>query len=89
MLGVHDLAFGFPGRIVGRGVSFTLAGGETLCVLGPNGGGKTTLFRTVLGLLEPHGGTIDIGGKPLGLLARAGCPGNRLRSPRPCSVLRL
>jgi iron complex transport system ATP-binding protein len=71
MLEVHDLAFGFPGRIVGRGVSFTLAGGETLCVLGPNGGGKTTLFRTVLGLLEPHGGTIDIGGKPLGLLARA------------------
>ena len=65
MLEVHDLAFGFPGRIVGRGVSFTLAGGETLCVLGPNGGGKTTLFRTVLGLLEPHGGTIDIGGKPL------------------------
>ena len=71
MLEVHDLAFGFPGRTVGRDVSFTLAGGETLCVLGPNGGGKTTLFRTVLGLLEPHGGTIDIGGKPLALLARA------------------
>jgi iron complex transport system ATP-binding protein len=71
MLEVHDLAFGFTGRTVGRGVSFTLAGGETLCVLGPNGGGKTTLFRTVLGLLEPHAGTITIGGQPLHLLARA------------------
>ena len=71
MLEVHDLAFGFPGRTVGRGVSFALAAGETLCVLGPNGGGKTTLFRTVLGLLAPHEGTISIGGKPLGRLARA------------------
>ena len=71
MLEVHDLAFGFPGRTVGRNVSFTLAAGETMCVLGPNGGGKTTLFRTVLGLLAPHEGTVSVGGKPLGRLARA------------------
>ena len=47
MLDVRDLAFGFPGHTIGRGVSFSLGAGEVLCVLGPNGGGKTTLFRTV------------------------------------------
>ena len=35
MLAVEDLAFGFPGRTVGREISFALAGGEILCVLGP------------------------------------------------------
>jgi len=70
MLEVDDLAFGFPGRTVGRRVSFSLGAGETLCVLGPNGGGKTTLFRTLLGLLEPHAGTIRLQAKPLGGLTR-------------------
>jgi iron complex transport system ATP-binding protein len=44
-LDVEDLAFGYPGKEVGHGVTFGLAGGEVLCLLGPNGGGKTTLFR--------------------------------------------
>jgi iron complex transport system ATP-binding protein len=60
MLQVRDLAFGFPSHTVGRGVSFSLAAGEVLCVLGPNGGGKTTLFRTVLGLLKKHSGAVTL-----------------------------
>jgi iron complex transport system ATP-binding protein len=71
MLEVNDLAFGFPGRTVGRDVSFTLADGEVMCVLGPNGGGKTTLFRTVLGLLEQQGGSIRLEGSPLPALSRS------------------
>lgn len=71
MLAVDDLAFGFPGRIVGRGVTFALADGEVLCVLGPNGSGKTTLFRTLLGLLAPHGGTIALDGNALDAVPRA------------------
>jgi iron complex transport system ATP-binding protein len=70
MLAVDSLAFGFPGRTVGREVSFALAAGEVMCVLGPNGGGKTTLFRTLLGLLTPHAGTITLGSAPLQGLSR-------------------
>jgi iron complex transport system ATP-binding protein len=71
MLEVHELAFGFPGRTVGRDVSFTLATGDVMCVLGPNGGGKTTLFRTLLGLIEKHSGSIKLQGKSLEELSRA------------------
>jgi iron complex transport system ATP-binding protein len=70
VLEVKALDFGFPGRTIGRGVSFSLGAGEVLCVLGPNGGGKTTLFRTLLGLLEPHGGDIHLEGKALSSLSR-------------------
>lgn len=71
MLEVRDLAFGFPGRTVGRDVGFTLAAGEVMCVLGPNGGGKTTLFRTILGLLEPHGGAVRVENADLHELSRS------------------
>ena len=70
MLEARNLAFGFPGRTVGREVSFSLAAGEVVCVLGPNGGGKTTLFRTLLGLLAPHGGSISLDGHALETLSR-------------------
>ena len=71
MLAVEALAFGFPGRTVGREVSFALEPGEVMCVLGPNGGGKTTLFRTVLGLLPAHAGAITLGSAPVASLSRA------------------
>jgi iron complex transport system ATP-binding protein len=71
VLQVQALDFGFPGRTIGRGVGFTLEAGEVLCVLGPNGGGKTTLFRTLLGLLEPHAGSIRLEGTLLPSLSRA------------------
>jgi iron complex transport system ATP-binding protein len=70
MLEVRDLAFGFPGRTIGREVSFALGAGEVMCVLGPNGGGKTTLFRTLLGLLQKHSGSIVLGNTPLERLSR-------------------
>jgi manganese/iron transport system ATP-binding protein/manganese/zinc/iron transport system ATP- binding protein len=51
---------GYDGRPVLRDVSFVLRPGERLAVRGPNGGGKTTLFRAVLGELAPLGGTLDV-----------------------------
>jgi iron complex transport system ATP-binding protein len=71
MLEVRDLGFGFPGRSVGHKVSFALGEGEVMCVLGPNGGGKTTLFRTLLGLLPRQAGSIELAGEPLESLSRA------------------
>jgi iron complex transport system ATP-binding protein len=70
MLEVRSLAFGFPGRTIGRDVSFSLGAGEVMCVLGPNGGGKTTLFRTLLGLLVKHSGFIGLEEQEIETLSR-------------------
>jgi iron complex transport system ATP-binding protein len=61
-LAVEELSFGYRGRAVGGPVSFIVGPGEIMCLLGPNGGGKTTLFKTVLGLLTPFGGRVLMDG---------------------------
>ena len=45
-------------------VSFDVDAGRSVCVLGPNGGGKTTLFRVLLGELEPSAGRVELDGRP-------------------------
>jgi len=70
-LEVSALAYGYDGRAVGRDVSFAVESGEVLCLLGPNGGGKTTLFKTVLGLLPALGGTVAVDGESVAGWSRA------------------
>ena len=60
LLTTTDLTVGYDGAPVLRDVSFTLAPGEQIGVLGPNGGGKTTLFRALLGELRPLAGTLAL-----------------------------
>jgi zinc/manganese transport system ATP-binding protein len=47
-------------------VSFSLASGTDTSIVGPNGGGKTTLVQAILGILPRHSGAISILGQPLG-----------------------
>jgi ABC-type Mn2+/Zn2+ transport system ATPase subunit len=55
----RDLSAGYNGRPAIEHVTVDVQPGERVAVLGPNGGGKTTLFRALLGELPPLGGTID------------------------------
>ena len=61
---VEGAAAAYDGAPVLTGVSFSAAPGQSVCVLGPNGGGKTTLFRLLLGELEPVAGTVELSGRP-------------------------
>lgn len=65
LLETRGLAFGYPQRLVGRDVTLRVDAGEVVAVLGPNGGGKTTLFRTLLGWLRPIDGEVLFDGRLL------------------------
>jgi len=56
----NDLALSYGGEPVLHDVNFTLGPGSSLCLLGPNGGGKTTLLRALAGELTPVTGTLRI-----------------------------
>ena len=58
---VSDLRKGFGDRVLIDGLSFTLPRNGIVGVIGPNGVGKTTLFKTIVGLEEPDDGTVKIG----------------------------
>lgn len=59
---VDALRHHYGSRVALDGVSFSVAQGECFALLGPNGGGKTTLFRILTTLLTPSGGTAQICG---------------------------
>ena len=62
MLSVRGLRCGYGKTEIVHGVDFEVHGGEFVCVLGPNGCGKTTTLKAVLGLIEPIDGTIEMDG---------------------------
>src|SRR3954463_5700535 len=75
LLEVKDLVVTFPGRrgsstTVIHGVSFDLAAGETLSLVGGSGSGKTTIGRAILGLAPVTAGTINLRGQAISNVPR-------------------
>lgn len=77
MLSVRGLEAGYGDSVILRDVSIEVRPGQVVCLLGRNGVGKTTLMKTVMGLIKARKGTIalngqEINGKPPYIRARAG-----------------
>lgn len=61
---IEDVSFTYDGPPVLTGVTLAVEQGEMLGIVGPNGGGKSTLLKIVLGLLKPDTGKVTVLGHP-------------------------
>lgn len=64
ILNVEDIWLSYGNTTILEGVDFTLDKGDFLGIIGPNGGGKTTLLKVLLGLLKPDRGNVSVFGQP-------------------------
>lgn len=73
ILAAERIGFTYPGK--GRptfvDLSLDISAGETICILGPNGVGKSTLLRCLAGLTPATSGTVKLDGDPISTLPRA------------------
>jgi len=65
LITVKDLNTYYGASHVLRGIDFSVARGETIGLMGRNGMGKSTLLKSIMGLVKPRTGTVDIMGKPM------------------------
>lgn len=73
LLSLDGVTKRFGGLVAVNALSFSLAAGEIVGLLGPNGSGKTTALNMISGLLQPNGGTIALNGEAIG-----GLPADRI-----------
>jgi zinc transport system ATP-binding protein len=60
---LENLSFSYGDELILSNISFSVAPGECIGLIGPNGGGKTTLLKIILSLLKPTKGTVRLFGK--------------------------
>lgn len=70
MITLKNVSAGYNGIDVVSGISFSVKDGDNLCIVGPNGCGKTTLIKAISGLIKSKG-TISIDGKYTSKMTRA------------------
>ena len=63
MLSVSNLSVGYRGLLAVQDASFVVKKGEVVSLIGSNGAGKTTILKTILGLLKPTSGEIRLNGQ--------------------------
>ena len=70
-----NVTLGYENRIVAKNVNFSINQGDYLCIVGENGTGKSTLIKTLLGLISPLQGKISINAEKSkkGKIGRASC----------------
>jgi zinc/manganese transport system ATP-binding protein len=72
IVSVENVTLRFGERTLWEKLSFQLSSGEFLAILGPNGTGKTSLLRILLGILEPSSGRVTVSGRPARCCAAIG-----------------
>src|SRR3982751_2191078 len=65
LIGAQDLNTYYGASHVLRGIDFHVARGETIGLMGRNGMGKSTLLKSIMGLVKPRSGSIAINGRPM------------------------
>ena len=69
-LEINNVNCGYPKKTILENISFEIGTGDILCILGPNGVGKTTLFKTILGFLKLQVGSILLDGQDINTWSR-------------------
>lgn len=63
VIDIRDVSFGYGERTILRDVNLNIRENDSICIVGPNGGGKTTLVKLIIGLLGPDKGSVRIYGQ--------------------------
>jgi phospholipid/cholesterol/gamma-HCH transport system ATP-binding protein len=70
LISLRDLDLRFAEHVVLDGISLDVWPGETVCILGGSGAGKSTILRLILGLIQPNGGEILVRGQDVAKASR-------------------
>lgn len=70
MIEIKDLYKSFGPKVVLNGVNLTIPGGQTMCIIGKSGCGKSVLIKNIVGLLQPDKGSVIVDGRDVSKLKK-------------------